>query len=193
MYRLKHIYPQSVLQMLYNALIVPHFTYCLLIWGSNIYDGHRLHLIQKRALRMSVGENYIAHSEPICKTLKLLKVTDMFRHAVLKFYYKLINNTLPSCFESMKPVLPRICNYHEIRKPIFHLPYIRHCFAEQLLQYQLIKILNDTPLLITSKVHTHSFHGFKLFIKNLVIDSYSDECNILDCYVCNRRIRIMSE
>ena len=31
MYRLKHIYPQSVLQMLYNALIVPHFTYCLLV------------------------------------------------------------------------------------------------------------------------------------------------------------------
>ena len=50
MYRLKHIYPQSVLQMLYNALIVPHFTYCLLVWGSNIYDGHRLHLIQKRVL-----------------------------------------------------------------------------------------------------------------------------------------------
>ena len=28
MYRLKHIYPQSVLLMLYNTLIVSHFNYC---------------------------------------------------------------------------------------------------------------------------------------------------------------------
>ena len=47
MYRLKHIYPQSVLQMLYNTLIVPHFTYCLLVWGSNIFEGHKIHLLKK--------------------------------------------------------------------------------------------------------------------------------------------------
>ena len=52
MYRLKHIYPQLVLQMLYNSLIVPHFTYCLLVWGSKVCDGHKLHSVQKIALRL---------------------------------------------------------------------------------------------------------------------------------------------
>ena len=193
MYRLKHIYPKSILLMLYNTLIVPHFTYCLLVWGSKINDGHRLHLVQKRALRTIVNEDYIAHSEPICKTLRLLKVTDMFRLAILKFYYKLMSNKLPSYFETMKPVLPRICNYHEIRRPTFHLPYIRHSFSEQLVEYQLIKILNDTTFLITSKVHTHSFQGFKRYIKNNVIDSYSLYCTILNCYACKRRRRHISE
>ena len=36
LYRLKDIYPQSVLLTLYNTLILPHFHYCLLLWGSSI-------------------------------------------------------------------------------------------------------------------------------------------------------------
>ena len=31
LYRLKDIYPQSVLLTLYNTLILPHFHYCLLL------------------------------------------------------------------------------------------------------------------------------------------------------------------
>ena len=67
MYRLKHIYPQLVLQMLYNSLIVPYFTYCLLVWGSKVCDGYKLHLhlVQKRALRLIASQDYIAHSESI--------------------------------------------------------------------------------------------------------------------------------
>ena len=59
----------------------------------------------------------------------------------------------------MKPTLPMICNFHEIRRPTFHLPYIVHTFAEQLVQYQMIKILNDksTSLLITGKVHSRLY------------------------------------
>ena len=34
LYRLKDIYPQSVLLTLHNTLILPHLHYCLLLWGS---------------------------------------------------------------------------------------------------------------------------------------------------------------
>ena len=36
MFRLKYIVPCYVLQTLYNSLIMPHFHYCLLAWGSTI-------------------------------------------------------------------------------------------------------------------------------------------------------------
>ena len=36
MFRLKYIVPCDVLQTLYNSLIMPHFHYCLLAWGSTI-------------------------------------------------------------------------------------------------------------------------------------------------------------
>ena len=42
----------------------------------------------------------------------------------------------------MLPTLSNVCDYYIIRRPIFHLPFIKHGFAEQRLDYQLIKILN---------------------------------------------------
>ena len=195
MYRLKHIYPQTVLLMLYNTLILPHFSYCILLWGSKVIDGHSIHILQKKALRIITNEDFVAHSEPICKRLNLVKVTDMFRLAIWKFYYKLINHALPSYFQIMIPTLPRICDTYEIRKPTFHLPAIKHDYAEQLIGYQLVKILNgeNQSILITSKVHTHSFHGFKLYIKNKVINSYRELCYYRNCYTCTRRERRVSE
>ena len=186
MHRLKCIFPQAILLTLYNALIVPHFTYGLLVWGSKIIKNHSLHLVQKKALRIVTNRDYIAHSEPICKRLRLLQVPDMFRISMWKFYYKLMNNKLPLYFSSMKPELPVVCDTHVIRHPTFHLPKIVHEFAEQLLKYQLIKLLNNEKcsILITGKVHTHSFCGFKMFIKNTVIDSYLDNCNVPFCESC---------
>ena len=95
MYRLKQIYPHAVLLTLYQAIIYPHFIYGLLVWGSKIENGHPLHLLQKKALRIVANQDYIAHSEPICKALNLVKVPDMYTCAVWNFYYKLMNNLLP--------------------------------------------------------------------------------------------------
>ena len=67
MYRLKQIYPHAVLLTWYQAIICPHFIYGLLLWGSKIENGHPLHLLQKKALRIVANQDYIAHSEPICK------------------------------------------------------------------------------------------------------------------------------
>ena len=94
-YRLKAIYPSAILQTLYNTLILPFFNYCILVWGSTISDGNLLHRLQKKALRLISISNYIAHTEPICKNLSLLKLTDMIPVAVWIFYYKLINDQLP--------------------------------------------------------------------------------------------------
>ena len=79
LYRLKDIYPQSVLLTLYNTLILPHFHYCLLLWGSSIKENHPLHLLQKKALRIIDNSHYIAHTEQICKVHRLLKLRTCFQ------------------------------------------------------------------------------------------------------------------
>ena len=191
LYRLKSIFPRDALLTLYNALIMPHFHYCLLVWGSSVKDGHKLHLLQKKAIRVISNSHYIAHTEPICKRLHMLKVSDMFRLAIWKFYYKLMNNKLPSYFNYMKPNLPVICNYYGIRKPKFPLPFIRHVFAEQLIQYNLIRIINDDieSVGIMDVVLTQSFCAFKSNIKHRIISTYSEKCVVPFCDSC----RIVSE
>ena len=66
---------------------MPHFHYCPLAWGSTIKNGHKLHLLQKKAVRIINNSHYIAHTYPIFKKFHMVKVTDMFRIAIWIFYY----------------------------------------------------------------------------------------------------------
>ena len=73
LYRLRNVYPESVLITIYNTLILPHFHYCLLLWGSVVKENHSLHLLQKKALRIITYSDYLAHTEPLCRRLRILK------------------------------------------------------------------------------------------------------------------------
>ena len=93
-----------------------------------------------------------------------------------------MNNKLPPYFENMKPVLPRICDNYDIRRPSFHLPLIKHDFAEQLIIYQLTTMLNENgSTRFLSKVLTHSCSGFSYYLKNVIIDRYIINCNVINC------------
>ena len=86
----------------------------------------------------------------------------------------------------MKPNLPVICNYYGIRKPKFHLPIIRHGFAEQLIQYGLIRTINNDveSVGIMDVVLTQLFCAFKSNIKQRIISTYSEKCVIPFCDSC---------
>ena len=140
LYRLRNVYPESVLITIYNTLILLHFHYCLLLWGSVVKENHSLHLLQKKALRIITNSDYLAHTEPLCKRLRILKISDMFSVALWKFYYKLMNNKLPEYFSFMKPVLPVATERYEIRNPSFHAPAIKHKFAETVLSDKSAKL-----------------------------------------------------
>ena len=74
-----------------------------------------------------------------------------------------MNNMLPSYFEYMKPVQPVACNYYGIRKPRLHPPIINHEFGEQMVQYCLIKILNEDnheTTLNKNNIYSQSFFTF---------------------------------
>ena len=116
----------------------------------------------------------------------MLKVSDMVRVAIWKFYYKLMYNKLPSYFNYMKPILPVICNYYGIHKPKFHFLIIRHGFAEQLIQYNLIRTINNDveSVGIMDVVLTQSFCAFKSNIKQRIISTYSEKCVIPFCDSC---------
>ena len=160
MYRLKQIYPHAGLLTLHQAIIYPYFIYGLLVWGSKIENGYQLYLLQKKAPRIVANQDYIAHSEPSCRALNLMKVSDKYTCAVWNFYYKLMNYHLPIYFENCKPTLPKIDQLYHVRKLVFHLLKVRHKFAEQLPDYQLVKLLNKNgSFRISSKVFTHSKKG----------------------------------
>ena len=72
--RLKYEYPLAILKTLYNTLFLPHLTYGILLWGS---ETESIHKVQKRALRIISDNKFNAHTEPICRAERLLKVKDI--------------------------------------------------------------------------------------------------------------------
>ena len=94
-----------------------------------------------------------------------------------------MNNKLPECFSTMKPKLPEIVEHNGIRNPVFHLPAIKHKFAENVLPYCLIKQINEEQCfsMMSDKVQRISFYSFKVCIKHRVLDTYKSTCKIVGC------------
>ena len=94
--KLKHYFPSSVLLMIYNSLILSQINYGITLWTFG--NCKRIKRLQKQALRHINKSHFLAHTQPICKTLKTLLFDDISNLNCLKFYYKLQNKLLPKYF-----------------------------------------------------------------------------------------------
>ena len=57
-----------------------------------------------------------------------------------------------------------------------------HMFAEMCLRYNVIRVVNNSPLCILDKLNTHSLTGFANYAKHIFIQKYQDKCIIQNCY-----------
>ena len=182
-HRTKKCLPFSVLQTMYKSLILPIIYYGLLLWGPHC---ERLFLLQKRIMRVITNSKYIAHTDPIFKTLNLLKLPDLYRLQLYKLYYKIKKQTVPAYF---RHILTEVVNPYNTRNTFFKYPIARHEYTRKTCLYQVINYVNYPPSnplmkLRTDMSDTHSITGFALYHKNRTLESYSLHCRIIDCYVC---------
>ena len=82
--------------ILYKSLIASYLNYDLLLWGN---ESHTILTLQKKAIGLISNSSYISHTNPLCIQHKLLKIKHLFKLKILKLYYKLSYNLLPSYFE----------------------------------------------------------------------------------------------
>ena len=171
---------------LYISLIQSHLSYGILLWGKN---SQKAFITQKRAIRLISFSNYRDHTDPLFKTLNILKVSDIYKLGLLTFYYKLQNHELPAYFMEMNPVitennnLGQLYNFRHIRVtfPICRLEKSKNC-----LRYQLVKILDVMPNAIHRLIETETLNSIKNMIKLYLIGKYKLTCDIVNCFVCNR-------
>ena len=95
--KLKYVLPKSIRIILYNSLILPHINYCLMIWG---YQCNRITKLQKKAIKIIYVTKYNSHTEPLFKILCVLKVEDLLKIQILRFYYKFMHKQLPAYLEN---------------------------------------------------------------------------------------------
>ena len=103
LYKTTHYLPQKALFMLYNSFILPYITYmyCNIVWAACANTKiNSIYILQKKALRICTGSQFLAHTDPIFYELKTLKVHDLNSLQSLIFMFKYTNNLLPRSFQN---------------------------------------------------------------------------------------------
>ena len=169
---------------IYNALLLPHLNYGALLWEK---CSNKLSILQKKAVRAIMCCRYNAHTSNYFKSLNLLKCNDICALHAYKFCFKLENGMLPEYFHS--GIFVKVSNVHNhlIRQSNnFHLPLIKHEFAKSTIKFKISKFFNNIDPSIKNKIYTHSFDGFKKYVKTVIISKYPTNCEITNCFICNR-------
>ncbi len=133
---------------------------------------------------------YNAHTEPLFKKLKLLKLSDLLRLNELKFYYKYVNKMVPEYFSSDNSDFNLLTNssiheHNTRQRNKLHIAKTYHKYADKCIRHNIPKTVNNTNSNILDKINTHSIQGFSKYIKTIYIQNYSNTCAIQNCYICN--------
>ena len=89
LYKLKEcLSPKSLINMYYN-LFYPYLTYGNVLWGGT-YGTHlnTIEMLQKRAIRIITGSEYLSHTEPLFLQTSILKFEDLHKYLLLLYYFK---------------------------------------------------------------------------------------------------------
>ena len=95
--KLNHVLPKSMRIILYNSLMLPHINYCLMLWS---YLCNRITTLQKKAIRIISVTKYNSHTDPLFKSLSVLKVEDLLKIQILRDYYKFMHKQLPAYLQN---------------------------------------------------------------------------------------------
>ena len=102
----------------------------ILLWGAQHND--KLHKLQKKAIRIIMSSNFLAHSEPIFLNKLHLKSYDIYKCQLLKFLFKLVNKQLPTYFNQLPFPFNNQLHHHETKgcKRAF-VPRVNHEFSKK--------------------------------------------------------------
>lgn len=95
--KMKHrpILPRNILRSLCQTLLLPHLTYCCIIWsGTSKHLPNELIILQKRKIRHITISHSRDYKNAVFKSMNLLKSTDLFILHVTSFVYR----SLTKCF-----------------------------------------------------------------------------------------------
>ena len=176
----------EAVHMLYNALVLPHLQYCLLVWGDfeegrNKVLGDSLLRYQKRFLGLITDKRGKYHADPIFSQLKILKVDDLYKQQLRIHAWQFMNDRLPL---NQAAMLSRQRDVHEHNTRAAGSGLSFSTQDQRSVAYRIPKEWQSLPKDIRG---LSSLWGFKKKSKEAFLQNYeSFQCAIRDCYVCHQ-------
>ena len=170
--------------MLYYTLFDCHINFGSLLWGC---ASHKLLQIienlQKRCIRNVGSRSFKAHTEPLFKDLKILKLTDKIAFGKSVFMHQYKNNKLPVSFSDTFTDITntddrqtRHNDYNFVNKPALKT------YLEKFPYKQFLSNWNSLSIDLKS---TADETEFQQLLKDNTLATYSHEKNCIGpCYSC---------
>ena len=136
-------FESETLLNLYNALIFPHITYGIHVWGTAAaVHLHRLHLFQKKIIRIICGVPPRTHTDPLYKDLYILNIDQIRDYSIALFMYKLSHHMLPYMFENMFIYTSDVHDYYTRQADSLYIQYAPTKRSQRTIKYYGTKLWN---------------------------------------------------
>ena len=109
---MKFASPRSVLLSLYYSLVHSHLNYGICVWGNAAsYEISKLHLAQKKVVRIISNADYLTPSSPLFAKLGILNVNDILKSQLASLMWDHDKGVLPKCFDNYFTKVNKVHNY----------------------------------------------------------------------------------
>ena len=102
------------------------------------------------------NSKYNAHTDPLFKSLKLLKIKEIFDVQCMKFWYKFVNNNVPTYFASMFRYNHELYEIQTRSHERINLYPFRTSNSHNALRHRIPELLCKFPTAVLEKARTHS-------------------------------------
>ena len=173
-----------LVQTLYNALVLPHLQYCLMIWGDfevgrNKAAGDFLLKLQKRFVGLMSGRSGRYHADPIFSELGILKIHDLYRLQLRVHAWQFYKGRLP---DNQAGMLSKVSEVHRHNTRLAGTGLF---IATQDQRSIGSRIPREWHSVNEKGKNSNSLWGLKKKSKQEFLASYGSFCcEKADCYVC---------
>ena len=141
------------------------------------------------------NSKYNAHTDPLLKSLKLLRTKDIFDVQCMKIWYKFVKNNVPTYLAPMFRYNRELYDIHarshndndnDNDNELLHLYPVRTSNARNALRHGIPELLFKYPTAHLEKARTHSVMSYTSHVKFHLLDSFCSDCLIPQCFICSR-------
>jgi hypothetical protein len=169
----KGVVPTYLLRIMYYSFVYPYLVYGISVWGAvSASKLERIHILQKRSVRIIANVSFYAHTLPLFKKYEILKIAQLFQHSVCLYMQRIVHPIESNSFYSnlIHVRAFRENHSHDTRNnEMFILPKCRTDYGKLSITYNCIQNWNALPLLTKNE---KNFKKFKIVTKDFFISKY---------------------
>ena len=160
LHQIKAFLPCTARKQFFNSFILPHFDYCLSIWGCcGANDLKRLDRLLKKSMRLILSSDIYLSEDDMYRELRWLPLSYRYKLKVVTLVYKGLNSLAPSYISSM-------LNHYEPKTSMcirsveakhLEVPFIRFSVYKRAFSVNGPKLYNELPLHIRESKSLASF------------------------------------